>query len=71
MKNYDSKNSKERNYKSFEQIGIGDTVRYFKEYGQIILRLDETRQVYLTNDKHYMLPINWKKTKVISLINED
>lgn len=71
MKNYDKKNSKERNYKSFEQIGIGDTVRYFKEYGQIILRLDETRQVYLTNDKHYMLPINWKKTKVISLINED
>tara|TARA_Y100000991_G_C21791154_1_gene271372 strand:+ start:120 stop:335 length:216 start_codon:yes stop_codon:yes gene_type:complete len=71
MKNYDKKNSKERTYKSFEQIGIGDTVRYFKEYGQIILRLDETRQVYLTNDKHYMLPINWKKTKVISLINED
>ena len=71
MKNYDSKQAKERNYKSFEQIGIGDTVRYFKEYGQIILRLDETRQVYLTNDKHYMLPINWKKTKVISLINED
>lgn len=71
MKNYDKKNSKERNYKSFEQIGIGDTVRYFKEYGQIILRLDETRQVYLTNDKHMFLPINWKKTKVISLINED
>ena len=71
MKNYDKKNSKERTYKSFEQIGIGDTVRYFKEYGQIILRLDETRQVYLTNDKHYMLPINWKKTKVISLIKED
>ena len=71
MKNYDKKNSKERTYKSFEQIGIGDTVRYFKEYGQIILRLDETRQVYLTNDKHYMLPINWKKTKVISLINVD
>ena len=71
MKNYDKKNSKERTYKSFEQIGIGDTVRYFKEYGQIILRLDETRQVYLTNDKHYMLPSNWKKTKVISLINED
>ena len=71
MKNYDKKNSKERTYKSFEQIGIGDTVRYFKEYGQIILRLDETRQVYLTNDEHYMLPINWKKTKVISLINED
>ena len=71
MKNYDKKNSKERTYKSFEQIGIGDTVRYFKEYGQIIQRLDETRQVYLTNDKHYMLPINWKKTKVISLINED
>ena len=71
MKNYDKKNSKERTYKSFEQIGIGDTVRYFKEYGQIILRLDETRQVYLTNDKHYMLPINWKKTKEISLINED
>ena len=71
MKNYDKKNSKERTYKSFEQIGIGDTVRYFKVYGQIILRLDETRQVYLTNDKHYMLPINWKKTKVISLINED
>ena len=71
MKNYDKKNSKERTYKSFEQIGIGDTVRYFKEYGQIILRLDETRQVYLTNDKHYMLPINWKKTKVNSLINQD
>ena len=71
MKNYDKKNSQERTYKSFEQIGIGDTVRYFKVYGQIILRLDETRQVYLTNDKHYMLPINWKKTKVISLINED
>lgn len=66
MKNYDKKNSKERTYKSFEQIGIGDTVRYFKEYGQIILRLDETRQVYLTNDKHYMLPINWKKTKIIA-----
>lgn len=71
MKNYDKKNSKERTYKCFEQIGIGDTVRYFKEYGQIILRLDETRQVYLTNDKHMFLPINWKKTKVISLINED
>ena len=68
MKNYDKKNSKERTYKCFEQIGIGDTVRYFKEYGQIILRLDETRQVYLTNDKHYMLPINWKKTKLIQSI---
>ena len=29
-------------------------------------RFDDTEQVYLTNDKHYMLPINWKKTKIIA-----
>ena len=63
---YDSTKQKESFYKKFQEIQIGDYVSYYKEYGQIILRFDDTEQVYLTNDKHYMLPINWKKTKIIA-----
>ena len=66
---YDATNkTKERFYKKFQEIGIGDYVRYYKEYGQIIMRFDDTEEVYLTNDDHYMLPINWKKTKLIQSI---
>ncbi|BCU95924.1 MAG: hypothetical protein CM15mV10_3130 [uncultured marine virus] len=50
-----------------QEIQIGDYVRYYKEYGQIILRFDDTEQVYLTNDKHLYASINWKKLK--SLLN--
>ena len=39
---YDSTKQKESFYKKFQEIQIGDYVRYYKEYGQIILRFVDT-----------------------------
>ena len=60
-----------RSYKSFSQIGIGDKVLYQSIEYQVMIRLDKSRQVVLTNPNVYELVThNWEQLEIIDLMNE-
>ena len=60
-----------RFYKSFSDIGIGDKVLYHSIEYQVMIRLDKSRQVVLTNPTVYELVThNWEQLEIIDLMNE-
>jgi len=64
-------NQTNRFYKSFSDIGIGDKVLYQTIEFQVMIRLDKSRQVVLTNPTVYELVTkNWEQLEIIDLMNE-
>ena len=64
-------NQTNRFYKSFSDIGIGDKVLYQSIQFQVMIRLDKSRQVVLTNPRVYELVTkNWEQLEIIDLMNE-
>ena len=64
-------NQTNRSYKSFSEIGIGDKVLYQSIEYQVMIRLDKSLSVVLTNPKVYELVTkNWEQLEIIDLMNE-
>ena len=60
-----------RFYKSFSDIGIGDKVKYLSVEYQVMIRLDKSLSVVLTNPNVYELVTqNWEQLEIIDLMNE-
>ena len=60
-----------RFYKSFSDIGIGDKVKYLSVEYQVMIRLDKSLSVVLTNPTVYELVTqNWEQLEIIDLMNE-
>ena len=60
-----------RFYKSFSQLGIGDKVKYLTKEDQVMIRLDKSNQVVLTNpDIYELMTQNWEQLEIIELMNE-
>ena len=64
-------NQTNRFYKSFSDIGIGDKVLYQGIEFQVMIRLDKSLSVVLTNPTVYELVTkNWEDLEIIDLMNE-